>query len=148
MPEGSKYQNQFTFNNKVGNVNTGDVTIQGDQIGIQNNSSSEKTLAESAKDIQDLLSQLSQDYPNITEAEQQEFIDNWMQAAQTYPIQTEADQQSFTIQFDETVRTNSRIRKILLAGGIELIKLLCPPLGIPIEMGMRWLETAERNRDK
>ena len=65
MSESSKYKNQFTFNNQMGNVNTGDTTIQGDQIGIQNNSASEKTLAESAQEIQDLLNQLFEKNPNI-----------------------------------------------------------------------------------
>jgi hypothetical protein len=42
MSENSKYQNQFNFNKEVGNVNAGDTTIQGNQIGIQNNEASEK----------------------------------------------------------------------------------------------------------
>lgn len=39
------------------------------------------------------------------------------------------------------------ILKILMAGGIELIKILCPPLGIPIEMGRKWLDTARKTND-
>ncbi len=42
MSENSKYKNQFNFNKEVGNVNAGDTTIQGNQIGIQNNKVSEK----------------------------------------------------------------------------------------------------------
>ncbi len=42
MSENYKYQNQFNFNKEVGNVNAGDTTIQGNQIGIQNNEVSEK----------------------------------------------------------------------------------------------------------
>jgi hypothetical protein len=34
-----------------------------------------------------------------------------------------------------------------MAGGIELIKILCPPLGIPIEMGRKWLDTARKTND-
>ncbi len=124
MLENSKYQNEINFHKEVGNVNTGDTTIQGDQIGIQHNEASEKTLAESAKEIQDLLTQLQT----------------------TYPTETDYEKQVFVNKFDEEVKTNSRVREMLLAGGIELIKILCPPLGIPIEMGKRWLETAERNQ--
>ena len=40
------------------------------------------------------------------------------------------------------IKKNSRLRSSLITGGIELIKILCPPLGIPIEMGKKWLETA------
>ena len=118
---------------------------QGTVIG-KNISEQKQTLAEAAQEIQDLLNQLSQSYPNITETKQQEFINNWKQITRTYPIKTEADKQNFVAKFDEKVRTNARIREMLLAGGIELIKILCPPLGIPIEMGKRWLETAERNQ--
>jgi hypothetical protein len=83
-----------------------------------------KTLAEAAQEIQQLLAQLSQAYPTNTEAEKQIFID----------------------QVDTEIQTNSRLRSILIAGGIELIKILCPPLGIPIEMGQKWLETAQKHR--
>jgi hypothetical protein len=38
------------------------------------------------------------------------------------------------------------VKEMLMAGGIELIKLLCPPLGIPIEVGKKWSETAKRNQ--
>lgn len=146
MPEGSKYHNKFNFNKEVGSVNTGDTKIEGDQIGIQHNKVSEKPLAESAKEIQDLLNQFSQTYPNITEAKQQDFVDNWQQTIETYPITAEVDKENFVVKFNEKVRTNARIREVLLSGGIELIKILCPPLGIPIEMGKRWLETAKHNQ--
>ncbi|UBF28147.1 HEAT repeat domain-containing protein [Kovacikia minuta CCNUW1] len=63
-------KNQPSFNiNQVGNINTGDVTIQGDQVGIQHNYTSEQNLAEAAKEIQQLLEQLAQTYPTATEAE-------------------------------------------------------------------------------
>ncbi len=57
MSETSKYQNEFKIN-QVGNLNAGDTNIEGNQIGIQHNEASEKTLAEAAKEIQDLLVQL------------------------------------------------------------------------------------------
>lgn len=48
MSETSNVQNQFNFNKEVGNVNAGDTTIKGNQIGIQHNEVSEKNLAKSA----------------------------------------------------------------------------------------------------
>lgn len=107
----------------IGNVAD---TVQGNQVAHQkiNISGEQKTLTESAKEIQELLAQLQMTYPTNSEYEKQVFINK----------------------FNEEVKTNSRIREIFMAGGIELIKLLCPPLGIPIEVGKKWLETAERNR--
>ncbi|WP_211173328.1 hypothetical protein [Brasilonema bromeliae] len=84
----------------------------------------EKTPAEAAKEIQDLLAQLQTNYPTTTEYEKQVFVNK----------------------FNDEVKTNSRVRDVILAGGIELIKILCPPLGIPIEMGKRWLETAQKQK--
>lgn len=94
---------------------------KGTVIG-KNYSENKQTLAESAKEIQELLNQLSQTYPTTTDYEKQILVN----------------------QFNEEVKTNSRIRDMILVGGIELIKILCPPLGIPIEMGKKWLETAEK----
>ena len=73
MSETSKYQNSFHFNQAPGNVNTGDVTIQRDQVGIQHNYAPEQkqNLAEAAKEIQELLDQLSQTYPTTTESQKQ-----------------------------------------------------------------------------
>ncbi|MBD2501765.1 hypothetical protein H6G83_14325 [Anabaena azotica FACHB-119] len=112
----------------------------------KNVSQQKQTLAEAAQEIQDLLNQLSQTHPSITTANQQELLNNLKEVAPTYPIKSAADKQTFVERFDEKVRTNFRIREVLLAGGIELIKILCPPLGIPIEMGKRWLETAKVNQ--
>lgn len=81
-----------------------------------------KTPAEAASEIQQLLSQLSQ----------------------TYPANTEAERQVFIVQVDKEIHKNSRLRSVMLAGGIELIKIICPPLGIPIEIGRKWLETAKK----
>ncbi len=96
---------------------------QGTVIG-KNVSERKQTLVESAKEIQDLLTQLKTTYPTTTDYEKQVFVNK----------------------FNEEVKTNSRVKEILMAGGIELIKLLCPPLGIPIEVGKKWLETAKRNQ--
>lgn len=101
-------------------------SVQGNQIANQsiNVSGQQQSLAEAAKEIQDLLTQLQTSYPTTSDYEKQIFVNK----------------------FNDEVKTNTRIRDIILAGGIELIKILCPPLGIPIEMGKRWLETAKRNK--
>ncbi|WP_414620187.1 CHAT domain-containing protein [Calothrix sp. CCY 0018] len=50
MSENSKYQNQFNFHGNIGNLNAGDTTIKGDQIGIQHNTPSKKSLNESTNE--------------------------------------------------------------------------------------------------
>jgi hypothetical protein len=96
---------------------------QGD--GIIHNYATPQNLAESAQEIQQLLAQL----------------------AQTYPPNTEAEKEVFLAQVDSEIKKNSRLRNTLIAGGTELIKILCPPLGIPIEMGRKWLETAKSSQE-
>ena len=64
-------KNQPTFYIKqVGNINTGDVTISGDQIGIQHNYAQQQDLAQAAKDIRDLLQQIDLDYATTTATDQ------------------------------------------------------------------------------
>ncbi|MCZ8104157.1 MAG: HEAT repeat domain-containing protein [Microcystis aeruginosa Ma_OC_H_19870700_S124] len=91
---------------------------QGD--GIIHNYATPQNLAEAAQEIQQLISQITQ----------------------TYPTNTEIEKQTFVAQVDAEIKKNSHLRSILITGGIELIKILCPPLGIPIEMGKKWLKTA------
>ncbi|AVQ73185.1 hypothetical protein B5D77_19330 [Microcystis sp. MC19] len=91
---------------------------QGD--GIIHNYATPQNLAEAAQEIQQLISQITQ----------------------TYSTNTEIEKQTFVAQVDAEIKKNSHLRNILITGGIELIKILCPPLGIPIEMGKKWLETA------
>ena len=95
-------------------------TVQGDQKAVQHNYATPQNLAEAAQEIQQLISQLTQ----------------------TYPTNTEVEKQTFVAKVDAEIKKNYRLRSILITGGIELIKILCPPLGIPIEMGKKWLENA------
>jgi hypothetical protein len=61
-------KNQPSFNiNQVGILNTGDVNIRGNQVGIQHNYAQEQSLTEAAAEIQQLLIQLAQTYPNETD---------------------------------------------------------------------------------
>lgn len=107
---------QMSFNAPVSGVAG---NVEGDMIV----NPTPKTPAENLQEIQQLLTQISQ----------------------TYPTNTEAEKQIFITQVNEEIKTNSNLRSILITGGIELIKILCPPLGIPIEMGRKWLETAQED---
>jgi hypothetical protein len=56
-------KNQPTFNiQNVGNINTGDVTIAGDQIGIQHNYAPEPN-TEATQQLTQLLNKLRTKYP-------------------------------------------------------------------------------------
>ncbi|UIE36679.1 HEAT repeat domain-containing protein [Leptodesmis sichuanensis] len=70
------------------------------------------------------------------------------QLAQTYPTTTKSEQQIFLDQFDERIRPTPHIASILVEGGIEGIKLLCPPAGIPIEMARKLYEILMKNRER
>ncbi|NJN21622.1 MAG: HEAT repeat domain-containing protein [Leptolyngbya sp. RL_3_1] len=59
-------KNQPTFNiGSVGNLNTGDVTIQGDQIGIQQNYSTSPELQTAIADLQTILNDLNAQHPTV-----------------------------------------------------------------------------------
>ena len=62
----SDSQNTLNFHNSVGQVITGDQNVAGDNIGIQNNNYS-PNLAQAAKEIKELLDQLSEEYNPNTE---------------------------------------------------------------------------------
>lgn len=66
MTESSK--NQPTFNiNQVGNINTGDVNIQRDQVGIQYNYGSDQDFEVLLADYKQFISELEQKYPQPTD---------------------------------------------------------------------------------
>ncbi|PAX60638.1 HEAT repeat domain-containing protein [Brunnivagina elsteri] len=137
MSETPKYQNNF--NAPISNFNQGDVKIEGDQVGIQNNYAPTRNVIELTNKLEQILETLPKNNPP-----QELFIAELEEVIQTYPITSAEDKRLFNIQFEQSIRTKSQIAQILLQGGIELIKILCPPLGIPIEMGKKWLKTAEK----
>lgn len=55
MSENYKNQNQFNIHGNIGNLNAGNTTISGNQIGTQNNYTPEKSLVESKDEIQKIL---------------------------------------------------------------------------------------------
>jgi hypothetical protein len=69
MPEQPK--NQPTFNiGQVGNINTGDIDLKGDQIGIQYNYSNDPEIQAASIELKTLLSELQKNHPSITSPEQ------------------------------------------------------------------------------
>jgi gamma-glutamylcysteine synthetase len=68
----SQANNNFSGANFPGVVNFGE--NHGTQIGIQHNYAQEQNLAEAAKEIQDLLAQLQQNNPTVTEVQKQAAI--------------------------------------------------------------------------
>jgi hypothetical protein len=68
-------KNQPTFNiSQVGNINTGDVTVQRDQVGIQNNYGTDLEIQNSIAELQTILVRLQSQYPAATEAEAVEIV--------------------------------------------------------------------------
>ncbi|MEQ8536146.1 MAG: hypothetical protein RIB93_01570 [Coleofasciculus sp. D1-CHI-01] len=112
---------------KSNTINSGAGEVKGDYKNLQhfNNYAPEQkqTLAQAAAEIQQLLEQLKQTYPNATETERQ--------SALVVTLQQE-------IKHNPTFRT--RLRNALKEGGIEALKVLFAPIGIPIEMVRGWVE--------
>ena len=111
--------NNFNFDQRGATIGV-NVASEGSNIKFiqhakQNINISEQDLAEAAQKIQALLNQL----------------------AQTYPTTDEVQQQTFVQKFLEWVESTPDMIKVLLAGGIEGLKVLCPPAGIPVEMARR-----------
>ncbi|MEQ8383559.1 MAG: HEAT repeat domain-containing protein [Coleofasciculus sp. A1-SPW-01] len=111
-----------TFNGITGTV-TGNIV--GDNIGSQNNYPAEQrqTLTEAAAEIQQLLAQLKNSNPTLTESERQSVV-------------IEA--------INQEIKRNStfkqRLQSALKAGGIEALKSLFPAVNIPIETIKGWME--------
>lgn len=130
MPEPS--QNQPTFHiNQVGNINTGDVTIQGNQIGIQHNYAPE-TNTEATQQLTQLLTKLRTKYPDKTDAE---VFDILINGFATMPQNNPSNWQRW-----------QDIFSVIFAGGVEATKILVPVAGIPIEVLKRLYEIYDRNR--
>lgn len=100
----------------IGGVNI-DSTVNGSQIGIQHNYASEEDITKVSEEIQTFLQQLQQTHPNnIQSAVRDEIRKN----ASFY----------------------ERVCFMLLGGGIETLKVIFPPIGIPIEMIRGWVEAS------
>jgi len=68
-------KNQPTFHiGQVANLNTGDVTIEGDQVGIQHNYAPQQDLSQAAQDIRELLQEIYPDYSTATDADKSAVV--------------------------------------------------------------------------
>ncbi|MFP4412935.1 HEAT repeat domain-containing protein, partial [Coleofasciculus sp.] len=108
--------NKFDFDQRGATIGV-NVASEGSNIKFiqhakQNINISEQDLAEAAQKIQALLNQLAQSYPPTSEPQQQTFIQKFLERLESTPNHI----------------------KVILAGGIEGLKILCPPAGIPVEM--------------
>ncbi|WP_293096242.1 hypothetical protein [Moorena sp. SIOASIH] len=96
----------------------------GGNININNYAPEQRqNLADAAAEIQELLQQLQQIYPKATKIEKQSALAVTLQQA---------------IKQNPTFKT--RLRNALKEGGIEALKVLFAPIGIPIEMVKGWIE--------
>jgi uncharacterized protein YjbI with pentapeptide repeats len=121
----TKNENVFSGSTFMGGFVNAD-TSHAHQIGRDINNyppEQRQNLADAAAEIQQLLQQLEQTYPNATEIEKQ--------SALAVTLQQEIKQ-------NPTFRT--RLRNALKEGGIEALKVLFAPIGIPIEMVRGWIE--------
>jgi len=132
QPMSEQPKNQPVFNiNQVGNINTGDVAIQGDLVGIQHNYAPEPN-TEATQQLAQLLTKLRTKYPNKSDAEIFEILLNGFAKMPHNNPQTWQRWQD--------------IFSTLFAGGVEGVKVICPPAGIPIEIGKRLYDIYDRNR--
>jgi hypothetical protein len=74
MTEQSKNQPAFNIG-QVGNINTGDVNVQRDQVGIQNNYDADTEIQKAIDEIQLVLVSMQNQYPQANESEVIEIID-------------------------------------------------------------------------
>ncbi len=85
MPETPKNQPTFQIQ-QVGTINTGDVTIHGDQVGIQHNYAANPELAEALTEFKQTIIDLQQKYPQATEAQMPVIINaEFQEIKQTQP---------------------------------------------------------------
>jgi HEAT repeats len=134
MTEPSK--NQPTFHiNQVGNINTGDVKVERDMVGIQYNYTfPEPKQAEAVSEVSELLQDIRQQYPQASEAEILDIIQSGLAT-----MHQESPQKW---------RRWVDILSVVFAGGVEAIKIVAPALGIPIEIAKRLYEIYDRNRNQ
>lgn len=117
---------QLNFNAPVTGVAG---NVEGDQI--IHNYAPQANLKETEQ-LTQVLQQLRQQNPNATDAELFEILLNGFQ---TMPQKNPQNWQSW-----------QNILSILFAGGVESIKLICPPAGIPIEVGKRLYDIYQKNQ--
>lgn len=82
-----------------------------------------QSLADAAAEIQQLLEQLEHNYPNATEIEKHSVLSVTLQQ-----------------EIKQNPTFKAKLKNALKEGGIETLKVLFAPIGIPIEMVRGWIE--------
>ncbi|MEH1932765.1 MAG: HEAT repeat domain-containing protein [Nostoc sp.] len=119
-----------TFGNITGSV-TGN--IQGDNIGTQKNYGSTKDIADLETVLQQLLEKMEQDKPTVIDA--QPIV---AQAVESHPVLKNRQAIEQVIKNNPTLKV--RLQRAVTAAGIETVKVLFAPAGIPIEAIRAWNE--------
>lgn len=114
----------------IGGVNI-DSTVHGNQIGTQHNYVPEQNLVEAAAEIQQLLDQLEQTNPTITEA--QLIVDR---AIERQPMLKDPQVIEQAIESNPTLK--QRLRSAGKAAYLETVKTLLPPASVVIETIKAW----------
>jgi hypothetical protein len=91
---------------------------------------------------------IQQNVKNVTEQDRAELQALLIQLAHTYPITTETQKQTFIKKFLERIESTPGSVKVLLAGGIEWLKIIHPAVGIPIEMLRRLYQAVEERHNQ
>ena len=126
--------NNFNIKNLNANnsaINMGG-TIQGDQIGTQNQYAHDPEVTSAIASLQTLLTQLRQKYPNATDEQLfQTLINGFAEMPQQNPQNWQRWRDVFSV---------------LFSGGIEATKVFVPMAGIPIEVIKKLYEIYDRDR--
>jgi hypothetical protein len=123
-----------TFKTSKSAVNLGG-TVEGGQNVTQNNYNfPDPKPAEATQTVSELLQDISNRYPQATDAEVVEIIDRGLATMQ------QNNPQKWRKWVD--------ILSVVFAGGVEAVKIVAPALGIPIEIGKRLYEIWDRNRQQ
>jgi hypothetical protein len=132
MTEPSKNQPSFKIHH-VGQINSGEVTIQGDMVGFQYNYTfPEPKQTEAVSQVSQVIQDIRQQNPQASEAEISDIIEGELATMhQNNP---------------QKWRRWVDILSVVFAGGVEAIKIAAPALGIPSAMTQRLYEICDRNR--
>lgn len=134
MTESSKNQPNFNIH-QVGNINTGDVNVRGDMVGIQYNYSfPEPKQAEAVGQVSEVIQDIRQQNPQASETQIVDIIEGELATMH------QNEPQKWQGWID--------VLSVVFAGGVEAIKIVAPALGIPIEIAKRLYEIYDRNRDR
>ncbi|MEH1849289.1 MAG: HEAT repeat domain-containing protein, partial [Nostoc sp.] len=119
-----------TFGNITGSI-TGN--IESDNINTQNNYASTKDIVNLETVLEQLLEKMEQDKPTVINA--QPIV---AQAVESHPVLKNRQAIEQVIKNNPTLKV--RLQRAVIAAGIETVKILFAPAGIPIEAIRAWNE--------